>query len=377
MVKRTVEKKKAIAFFLFIDRLFVKSFPRKKKEVKLCRALIIEIWGIGDIVLMTSVVETLRKNFPNVSFDLLCKPLAKGLLSGDNFFKEFITFDFPWTRFKGKYRIWNWDYLGLIKLILKLRKNKYDLILDARGDIRNNLLSFLVNGKKRVGYNWSGGGLFLTDLLSFDMRDKHRVDAWIGILNYLGLEIYHANPKLCISEKSRIWSEKFFSDSGITKGDLVVGIHPGARIKTRCWDIEKFSEVAKYIKEKYRAKIIVFVEPEGYGDNISVSEDSFIKIRSSLDNLTASIKRLDLFICNDGGPMHIAAALNVPLIAVFGPTDPVRFGPLGINSRLIIKNDFPCRPCFDYCNYHEALCLKGINTREVLAVVDKHLGTYS
>ncbi|MFH0855114.1 MAG: glycosyltransferase family 9 protein [Candidatus Omnitrophota bacterium] len=376
MLSRDRKRKLVVAPFLVIERFFSRRNRKPAGLSGLKKALIVEIWGIGDLAMMTSVIGPLRKSFPEASFDLLCKPLARNILAGQGFFSEFICFDFPWTRFHGKYRIWNWDWLGIIRLIMRLRKARYDLIIDARGDPRNNLLSFLINARRRLGYDWSGGGIFLTDVLGLDYRDKHRVEAWLNILDYLKLDISEARPKLCVTQKSRKQAEELLNGFGITKENLLVGIHPGARIKTRRWDIKKFARVAEYARDKYKARIIVFVEPQGYGEDIPIEGD-FLKLKCSLDNLAAVIKRLNLLVCNDGGPMHIAAALEVPVIGVFGPTNPVKFGPYSDNSTVIIDNSFSCRPCFDYCSYPEALCLAGIDAREVMAKMDKYFGGHS
>ncbi len=128
------------------------------------KILVLELWGIGDVVLSTGALRQLKKNFQGAEIVLLAKEHAREILFNNWDVDRVITFNFPWTRFKGKYILWAWDWLGLIKLIRQLRRERFDLVIDARGDIRNNFLSFVIGGRKRVGYDWTGGGFFLTDI---------------------------------------------------------------------------------------------------------------------------------------------------------------------------------------------------------------------
>jgi len=195
-------------FFLFkkIDLLFFLFKKKKylKKEDRYQKILIIELWGIGDIVLMSSILPALKDRFPQAEVCLLSKNIAKQIIK-DRFIDKFFLFDFPWTGFKNKYKLWRWDWKGLFKLIKKLRKEKFDLILDARGDIRNNFLSFLIGGKRRLGYNWSGGGIFLTDVIKIDYKNIHRVEAWNVILRHLNVNTNTPKPYVEVGIEEEKW----------------------------------------------------------------------------------------------------------------------------------------------------------------------------
>lgn len=336
--------------------------------------LIVELWGIGDLMMMSAILEPLRKAFPRARITILSKAISHELFKYEPAVDEIVAFDFPWTAFRKKYFFWRWDWKGLVRVIKKLRKKRFDLIFDARADLRNQILSFLIKGKKCLGFPWKGFSLFLTDSLKCDYTCKHRVEAWLSLLNYLGIATAEVEPRLLLSEDERIWARSFLQQNGIMPADLVIGVHPGARIKTRCWPLERFTRVCEYIQEKYCAKIIIFVDPQGYGDSMVVRGE-FLKVKLSLRQLAALISQLDVFICNDSGPMHIAAALHVPTVAVFGPTEPKWFSPWGKKHTVIVKDGIPCRPCFDYCKQREPFCLTGISLNEVLRQVDIQLAS--
>jgi len=267
--------------------------------------------------------------------------------------------------FPKKYAFWKWDSVGLSGTINKLRRKKFDLVIDARGDIRNNLLSFLINGKKRIGYNCTGGGYFLTDALLPKGKNRHRVDAWLNLLNHLGIETDKYKPSLYIAQEEEKTARNFLIKQGIKNGELLVGIHPGAKIKSRCWPLANFATVAEHIRDTLGAKIIVFIEPEGYGEEIPIRGD-FIKAKITLREMTCLVKLIDLLVCNDSGAMHIAAAIDTKTLSIFGPGDYKRIGPYGTGHAIIADNEVNCRPCFDSCKHDKALCLDKISVDMVI-----------
>lgn len=357
---------------IFFIPVIINKTVKKEKVSNPRNILIIELWGIGDLVMMSSILKPLKENYPNARITILSKEAGKVLFFDNPYIDSFVVFDFPWTRFRKKYRLWRWDWPGLLRIIVRLRKEKFDLILDARGDIRNNFLSFFSGGKMRLGYSWTGGGFFLTDNLNDEHKNSHRVDAWLNLLSYLGLPMNKCKPYLYVSKNEEMLVDALLKTNGVTNGDLLVGVHPGARIKTRCWPLDRFAKVTEYVRDTYKAKVIVFLEPESYGDEIPINGEYF-KVKLTLRELVALIKKLDLLICNDGGAMHIATAVDTAVAAIFGPTNPVWFGPYGTNNTIIIENGIPCRSCFDYCRFSQPICLSDITVEMVVEAVDKIL----
>lgn len=339
------------------------------------KILIMELWGIGDIVLVSGVPGALKKFNPNIRIVLLGKEHAKTVLSDNLHVDQFINYDFPWTRLKRKYWLWQWDWIRLFRLIILLRAKKFDLIIDARGDIRNNFLSFLIGAKSRVGYDWGGGGYFLTDIVKSDRSKMHRVDAWRKLLEYVGIERLNVEPIVKISKNEDAWADDFLQTRGIDNNSLLVGIHPGARSKTRRWPLDRFAKVADFIISGYGAKVIVFIDPDDLGKDIPI-RGPHVLMKLPLRQLISVLSKVNLFICNDSGPMHLAAALGVPLVSVFGPTEPRWFGPYGQNDAVIINENFLCRPCFDNCYLKNNPCLYSIDVGQVNKVVKRSLDRF-
>lgn len=335
---------------------------------KVRRVLIMELWGIGDVVLASGVLQLLKGSYSSLEITLLAKRHSKDILLNNKCVDKFVFFDFPWTKFKRKYNFLKWDFANLFKLICELRKEKFDLVLDARGDFRNNLFSFLINAKWRVGYNWTGGGYFLTDVLKCDYRNLHRVDAWANLIKHVGIKYSDIKPVIKISEEEKRWANEFLKGKGLNKKKLLIGIHPGARIKTRCWPLERFSKVASYLIQG-DIQVIIFIEPDGYGQDMQVL-DGCIKVKVNLRDFMSLAKELDFLVCNDGGAMHIAVAVHTPVVALFGPMNPMWFGPYGEGNTIVIRENVSCRPCFDYCKHKEPYCLTSITEEQVIKQID-------
>jgi len=350
---------------LFVIPLVIERALREKGTSPLRSILIIELWGIGDLVMMSTVLKPLREHYPQARISLLAKDTARELFAHNSYVDDFIIFDFPWTRFRKKYAFWKWDWSGLLGTINKLRQKKFDLVIDARGDIRNNLLSFLISGKRRIGYSYTGGGYFLTDALLPEGKNRHRVDTWLGLLSHLGIGTDKYSPSLYITQGEEKTARNFLIKQGIKNGELLVGIHPGAKIKSRCWPLANFAAVAEQIRNTLGAKIVVFIEPDGYGEEIPIGGE-FIKAKIPLREMVCLVKLIDLLVCNDSGAMHIAAAVDTKTLSIFGPGDYKRIGPYGTGHTIIADNEVDCRPCFDSCKHNKALCLNKISVDMVV-----------
>jgi ADP-heptose:LPS heptosyltransferase len=324
----------------------------------------------------TPALVALRKAFPKAKIVLLAKQHAQELIRESHLVDEVIIYDFPWTAFRGKYRLWRYRFRDLVSLVLRLRREQFDLAIDARMDIRNKFLLFLSGARRRVGYDYAGGAYFLTDAVPIDASRPHRVDEWLRLLEYSGIPAKDERPTLCLTMEERRQVESMVKVQGIESEDLVIGIHPGARIPVRRWDLQKFAILGDILAGRYGAKILVFVDPDGYGADVPMKTKPTL-IRSSLRELMAFIERCDLMVCNDSGPMHIAVGLGTPVVAVFGPTEPESFGPYGESQRVVIQDGLPCRPCFDRCRFDQPYCITTITVEQVLSVVKEQLAAGS
>ncbi len=171
------------------------------------------------------------------------------------------------------------------------------------------------------------------------------------------------HPHLKLSPAEKKFAKEYLAERGIGDGELVIGIHPGARIRTRQWGTEKFRAVGEKLAANLPAKILWFQDPNE--NKPSDDRAPFARVVLPLRQFMAVLARCNLLLCNDSGPMHIATGLGVPVVGVFGPTEPAWFGPLGEQNKIVINPSFWCRPCADRCIFDQPYCLRTISIEQV------------
>jgi ADP-heptose:LPS heptosyltransferase len=320
------------------------------------KILVLELWGIGDVVMMSAILKPLREAFPNAEICVLTQAHGRDVLKENKEISRFYVFKFPWTAFRGKYFVWRWDWKGILRIISSLRQEKFDIVLDARGDPRNDVLSFLIAVRRKISARRP-------------FARKHRIDHWGELLQRLGVKIGKLQPFIEISTPELAAAEKFLSDKFPTRPSFVVGIHPGAGQRARCWPLSRFQEVASQLLAR-NVGVIILAEPEGYGEELA-RDLSLPCCRGGVRDLAALVSRLDLVLCNDTGVMHIATAVQTPVVAVFGPGDPEFIGPRD-GGDVVIK-ECADRPCFDTCRQPSVKCLQQVTVDDVLNAVIRRM----
>jgi ADP-heptose:LPS heptosyltransferase len=320
--------------------------PRKPGPEPVKRILVMELWLLGDVVMMTPILRALRERFPDAEITVLAKPHAAELLLESELADKVITFDFPWTAPADKYKPSRYDR-SIIDLVRRLRDEKFDITIDGRMDVRSSALAYATGAPTRIGYDFGGGGFLLTHALPASPDDDHRAHDWLSLLEPLDDGRWNDGgrstpaelgkrfaPQLKVSVVERADAERLLRSFGVQDGDLIVGIHPGASRPKGRWPLEHFAWVADSLASRYGSRCIVFVDPEGYGADMPArSEVHFVS--ASLREMMALMTCCDVFICNDSGPMHIADALGAPVVGIFTTGNPVWHRPFGENQRFV------------------------------------------
>lgn len=346
--------------------------PRRQNDESVRRILVIELWLLGDVVLMTPMLRALRERFPGAEITVLAKPHAEELLRESGLADKIITFDFPWTAKADKYKPSRYDRRLVRDLIRRLRGENFDLAIDGRMDARSSALAYATGAPTRIGYDFGGGGFLLTHALRASPDDHHRAHDWLKLLEPLddgrwndGAPTTAAElgkryaPRLTVSLAERADAERRLRSFGIQDGELIVGIHPGASRPQGRWPLEHFAWVAESLTSRYAARCIIFLDPAGHGESMPLRSEAYF-VRASLREMMALMTCCDVFICNDSGPMHIADALGVPVVGIFTTGNPVWHRPFGEQQLFVGRgtgHDFVSYPMRD----------------EVLAAAEKQL----
>jgi len=317
----------------------------KKEKVK--KILVISLSNLGDVILTTPVIDALRKSFLKAEIDVLVGPACKMVFEKNPFVKNII-----------KYNKRS-DFGEKLELLRVLRSRKYDLVVD----LRNTLLPYLVGARYRTGLN-----------TGISKKITHKKDAHLLKVKSLGIDISGADFILDFDNEDEENIRGMLE--GVKNKDLVA-IAPGAKSDTKRWPEKEFAKLAKMIKEKTGATVVLVGDQlDKYFSKIITSElkDGFVDLcgMTSLSELAALIKRCRLLITNDSAPMHVASAVDTPCVAIFGPTDPRKYGPTNKKS-IVVKRQIPCMPCEKaQCSRHWE-CMREITPEMVFEAARKIL----
>ena len=355
------------------------------------KILIINPFGIGDVIFSTPLIEILKKNFPDSYIGYICNRRVSELLETNPHIDKIFIYE------KDDYRdVWKISKIGCIKKILAflndIKKEKFSISIDLSLNYQNSMLLKLVGIKKRVGFNYRNRGRFLTDKIEIEGFDsKHVIEYYLDMLSPLKInrEGLSVTPEIYISRKNVDWADDFLKDNSFSGADKFVGLIPGCGASWgkdayyRRWSAWKFAEVADYMAEHYKYKILIF------GDSKETTLCEKVKDamkskplltcgKTTLGQLAALLDRCDLVITNDGGPLHMAVALKKKTVAIFGPVDENVYGPYPKNERYItISSNELCRPCyknFKYDKCDELNCLKNVKPSDVIKAAEKLIG---
>ncbi len=331
------------------------------------KLLLIEVWGLGDLVITTGF---LRRAVEHFEVTLLAKPYAAALLGRDFPEVRFVAWDPPWTAFRGKYRLWRWPWRQIAGVLRGLRRERFAAAVSVRPDPRDHLVMWLAGVRARYGFPRRGSGVVLNHPLPRRIAAQHRAEDWQQIGTALGL------PRMAEQEPALQRPPPEPAASGEPSRPEVC-FHLGARIAVRRWPETYYRDLITRLRAEADFHLTLISDPDGYGANLADLADTYLP-KLDLPTLVATLGRARVLICNDSAPAHIAAAQGVPVVAFFGPTDPVAFRPWGAEHLVVIRDLCAYRPCFDYCKFPEPYCLTRLTPDvvwpEIREYVQRHLG---
>jgi heptosyltransferase-2 len=334
------------------------------------RILVVELWNIGDVVLTIPFLAQLRSMFPRAQITLLARPHARMILDGTGLVDEFVSDPSPadnWLSLNPLAQGWR----DLWRLRNELSARNFDLAFQSRLHLREHVILAMSGARRRIGYAFGKGDSLLTDALPAGDSHLHKAEAWLRLLDVVGGPAETASCRLHVSEAERVWASRFLEERGVGRGDVVIGIHPGASLPEKRWPIDRFAEIASDLAARPGVRVVALVDPAGYGDSLGAI-DGVITAQVGLRELMALIERCALLACNDSGPMHLAGALGVPTVAVFGNGIARSFAPLGALHEIVSGSTTEKQG-----DPERAGELENIPASRVLDAVNRFLGTWS
>ncbi|MDP2905814.1 MAG: lipopolysaccharide heptosyltransferase II [Candidatus Omnitrophota bacterium] len=328
---------------------------------------------IGDVLLSTPVIKSLRDAYPDAYIAMMVSPYAALVVDGNPDLDSVIIYDKA-----GKHKNW----YASARFSRYLKKKKFDLAIILHPTNRVHLLTFFARIAKRVGFDRKLGSL-LTDRLKHEKQSgaKHEAEYNLDLLRYLGINCRLSQLYMPIKKESEDWAIELLKVNGIGVGDKLLGIHPAASCPSKIWPAERFAEVADKLSQKYGFKTVIVAGPKDI-DKAKVMQEHMhtralnLAGKASVSQLASILKRCDLFISNDSGPVHIATAVGAPVISIFGRAQkglgPLRWGPLGQKDKYLHK-DAGCITCLAHNCVRGFVCIKSISVDDVIAAADEVL----
>ncbi len=303
---------------------------------------------VGDAIMTTPVIRAVRKNFPKAEITILAKPWVIPVYENNPYIDKILVYESNNRHKRG---------VGTLLLAKDLRGYHFDLAILMQNAFEAGLISFMGGIKERVGYNTDGRGFLLNRKVKLnpELKKGHLIDYYIGILKGAHLADDGRALDLFLCESDREFAGRFLEKEEFDLSKPVIGINPGATGGTaKRWFPKRYARVCKNLAKKLKVKILIFGGPKDFelGKYIAkLSEDCCINIAgtTSLGQAFALIEKCSLFITNDSGLMHAAAALNINQVAVIGSTDYVATAPANENS-IMVRAEVFCSPCLkDVC----------------------------
>jgi lipopolysaccharide heptosyltransferase I len=346
--------------------------------------LIVKLSAIGDVIQTLPMVEALKRQFPRARIDWVVEEDASNLLlSHPRIDRVIISRRKSWVKRvlkPGEF----WKTLREVsRFVRDLRSRHYDWVIDNHGIFKSGMLMLLSRGRRKIGFQASAGiaeegSYFFTHERYKPLSiERHALERYLDLVSQMGVPIDPTSFHFPVPSDSLKQAEALLRQRGFGSRPLVV-LHPVAKWETKQWPIENFARLISALAQE-KATVVITGSPQDEGpvrEILHQAGGESVKVlnlagKTNLMELAGIFSLSDLVLSPDTGPMHLAAAVKAPLIALFGPTAPWRTGPYGNNPR-IIRKGLPCSPCFKKkCQTVE--CMNSISVEEVLDAVGQKL----
>jgi heptosyltransferase-2 len=316
---------------------------------------------IGDMVLSTAALKALKRAYPGAQITILASQRNHEIIKHDPHVDEILV------------------YRGLYRSIKEMYRSGriFDLTIDPFNtyELKQAFLAYMSRARYRIGFEEAGREIFFNLKAPRLSPIKHLVDHLLELIGYLGADVSGCEPELFLTEAEIRWASEVLSAKGIDKDAITISIHPGAYYKSNMWPSDRFGMLAKRIAHELQAQIIVF---GGQGEDAILATikqlcGSAVKIISniSIRQFMAMLSRCNLFIGNNSGPLHIAAALGLTTVSTIGPPVVPLWLPYGKNH-IVLRKNLDCQPCNRaVCKEHR--CMNLISVDEVFEAVQSQI----
>jgi lipopolysaccharide heptosyltransferase II len=355
------------------------------------RILIVNPFGIGDVLFSTPLIRAVRRAFPEAYLAYLCNRRTEQMLRWNQNLNELFIYEKDellslWNRQR---RLGLRSLIGLLRTI---RSRRFELAIDLSLGERYGFVLALLGIPRRIGFDYRRRGRFLTHRFPMDgYHDQHVVEYYERLLAMIGVRVQERQLELATDRQDgRVVDQLLAQLLGDRGPAPLVGIVPaggiswGQQANYRRWPPEGFVHVGRALSRRYGARVLLFGERNDQPVCRAIAQaigEAAIDLsgRTTLGQFVQFVSRCAVIIANDGGPIHIAASQGVRTVSLFGPVDPTVYGPYPPSPRhqIVFRADLPCRPCYHRfrlppCPYERG-CLSTLEPAEVLEACERAL----
>ena len=333
--------------------------------------LIVKLSAIGDVIHTLPSLSALRRRYPDAHITWVVEEAASDLILGHpDLNRVIVSRRKRWVRdLPGERRGAAWKEMR--QFVRELRDCSYDLVIDFHGLFKSAAIVFLSGGRRKLGFDSMQelSSLFYSEKIPEDMS-RHAVDRYLDFVRYLGADPGTPQFVIPVDGENRARAGDLLKEAGIGSGKGFVAVSPQALWETKLWEDEKFAHLCDCIVLGLKRPVVFTGSDANAVERIRTlmgAPSVSLAGRTTLRDLACVYRRAALLVTTDSGPMHLAAAVKTPVVALFGPTDPGRTGPYG-EGHVILRREMNCSPCFaKKCDTRK--CMTGISADEVFEAV--------
>lgn len=325
----------------------------------------IRVDRIGDMVLSTPAFRAVKTAFPRARLTVMASKVNQPLLKNNPHVNEMIVYNrsAPLSQ--------------RISLLKGLRACRFDLAIDPFDDyeLETAWIAWMSGAAYRVGYAVFGREVFLDASMQGPGPNRHFVDVGLDLLGLVGAAVSDRHPSLYLDQTERAWAGQWLRRQGL-QDKMLIAVHPGAHYETQRWPTEYFANLISMIRERGDTDVILFGSPADAGRigkiQTLTQKAVPVSIESDIRRFLAILSRCRLLVCNNSGPLHCAAALDIPTISFMGPTTKARWAPIGDRHHVLRCDDLSCIGCnLGYCRIGTHECMRRIMPERVADLVLK------
>lgn len=326
--------------------------------------LVIKLRYLGDVLLATPTLEALKAAYPSAGLTVVVNRGTEAMLAGNPHVDEVLPLE------RGA-------ILAQWRFLRELRRRRFDVVIDLTDADRSAWLSWMTGAPVRIGFNDEGRlrGRCYTVVVRGE-PGSHRIERDLASLAPLNVVADRKTPRLRLAPEEERRAADLLTRQGIDGKKPLALLQPGARYWFKAWPWERFAALADRLAEAHGYQVLIGGSRQEFdlAERIcgtAASRPINLAGQTDMRIYAAVLKRASLFVGNDSGAMHVAAAVGTPLVALFGPSDPKEWGPRGGAAAVLYKG-LDCRICFHpTCERGEENCMKLIGLEEVLSAISR------